>query len=175
MESYDKFRQSIEKQRHHFADKDPHSQSYGFFSIHVQMWELDHKVLSIKELMLLHCGDEKCLGSPLESKIKSVYPKRNQPSIFIGRTDAEDEAQILWPHNAKSQLIGKDPDAWKTKERRRRGKQRMRWLESITDSLEMNLIKLQEIVKDREAWCAAIHRVTKSQTWLSDWTTKTMH
>ena len=119
---------------------------------------------------------EKTLESPLDcKKIKPVYPKGNQPRIFIGRTDAEDEGPILWPPDAKSQLIGKDPDAWQIEERRRRGQQRMRWLDSITDSTEMNLIKLQEIVKDREAFCVAIHGVAKSQTWLSDWPTKMMH
>ena len=76
---------------------------------------MDHKeVLSTKELMLLHCGGEKCLESPLESKkIKPVYPKGNQPRIFIGRTDAEDKAPILWPLDEKSRLIGKSPDAGK--------------------------------------------------------------
>ena len=177
MESYDKFRQPIEKQSHHFADNGPYSQSYGFSSSHIWMWELDNKeVLSTKELMFWTVVLEKTLESPLDcKKIKPVYPKGNQPRIFIGRTDAEDEGPILWPPDAKSQLIGKDPDAWQIEERRRRGQQRMRWLDRITDSTEMNLIKLQEIVKDREALCVAIHGVAKSQTWLSDWPTKTTH
>ena len=112
----------------------------------------------------------KTLESPLECKeIKPINPKRNQPWIFIGRTDAETEALILWPPNVKSQLIGKDPNAgkdWRQKEKGAAEGEMARehhWLD------EHDLSKLWEILKDREAWHAAVHRV--SQTWLSDWTT----
>ena len=106
-------------------------------------------------------------------RFKPINPKGNQPWIFIGRTDAEAEAPILWPRDAKSRLTGKDPDAVKDWRQRRRGKQKMRWLDSITDTMNKNLSKLWKTVKDREAWCAAGHVLAKSQTQLSNWTTIT--
>ena len=98
-----------------FCDKGPHSESYGFYSSHVWMWELDHKEDWVpKKWRFWTVILEKTLESPLDSKeIKSVNPKGNQAWVFIGRTDAEAEAPILWPPNAKSQLIGKDPNAGK--------------------------------------------------------------
>ena len=113
--SYDKPRQCIKKQRHHFTDKGPGSQSYGFSSSHVQMWELNHKEgWVLKNWCFWTVVLEKTRESPLDSKeIKPVNPKGIQPWIFIGRTDAEAEAPILWPSDGKSWLIGKDPDTGK--------------------------------------------------------------
>ena len=113
--SYDKPRKHIKKQRHYFADKSLCSQSYGFSSSHEWMWELDYKEGWVpKNWCFWTVVLENTLESPLDSmEIKSVNPKGDQSWIFIGRTDVEAEAPILWPCDAKNWLIGKDPDAGK--------------------------------------------------------------
>ena len=167
----------IKNQRHHLANIHPCSHSYGFSSNHVWMWELDHKEgWAPKNWWLWIVVLEKTLESPLESKeIKPVNPKGNQPWIFIGRTDAEVEAPILFGHlMQRANSLEKTLMMGKIEGRRRREQQRMRWLNGITDLMDMSSSKLWEIVKDREAWHAVVHGVTKSWTQLRDWTMTTI-
>ena len=116
-------RQHIKKQRHYFANKGPCSQSYGFSSVHVWMWELDYKESWVpKNLCFWTVVLEKTLESPLDCKeIQPVHPKGNQSWIFIGRTDAEAETPILWPHDGKNWHIWKDPESGKDWRREQKG------------------------------------------------------
>ena len=140
------------------------------------MWKLDHKEAWELKNWCFPIGVLKTLESPVDSEdIKPVNPERNQSWTFVGRTDAEAEAPILWPPDAKNWLIRKDPDAGKDWRWKGKGQQRMKWLDSITDSMGMNLNKLQETVEDGGAWHDTVHEVTKSWKWLSGWTPTTSH
>ena len=126
------------------------------------MWELDHKEgWALKNWCFGTVFLENTLERPLDCSIKSVNPKGNQPWIFVGRTDAE--APILEPPDAKSWLIGKDRDAGKDWGQEEKGWQRIRWLNSITNSMDMNLSKFWETVKNRGVWLSCSPRGRKAR------------
>ena len=165
--SYDKPRQHIEKQRHHFDDKGTYGKNYGFSGSHVWMWELDNKEgWVLKNWCFWTVVLEKTLENPLDSKeIKPVNPKGNQS--WIWRTDAEAEALILWPPDAKHRLIGKDHHIrkdWGQEEKGVTEDEMIGWHHQLNGHESE---QLWEIVKQREAWCAAVHRVAKSCTRLT--------
>ena len=142
--SYDQPRQHIKKPRHYFDYKGPSSQSYGFSSNHVWMWELDYKEnWVLKNWCFWTVVLEKTLESPLDCKeIQPVHPKGNQNWIFIGRTDVDTETLILWPPDVKNWLIGKDPDAgenWRQKKKMTTEDEMVGWHHRLMD---MNLSKL---------------------------------
>ena len=174
-ESYDNPRQCVEKQRHHSANKGLYSQDYGLLSGQVWLWELDHKEGRVPEdwcfrNMVLQKTPESHLDSKeiKQSILKEVNSEYSLEGLML-RLKLQYFGHLMWTTNSleKSLMLGK------IEGRRRRGLQRMKWLNGITDAVDLNLGKLQEMVRDKEAWHAAIQGVTKSQTWLGDWAATT--
>ena len=164
MESYDQPRQHIKKQRHYLANKGPSGQGYGFSSGHVWMWELDcEESWAPKNWCFWTMVLEKTLESPLDCK--EISPRCSLEGLML-KLKLQYFGHLMWRADSLEETLMLGGIGG----RRRRGQQRMRWLDGITDLMGMGLGRLWEVVMDRETWRAVIHGVAKSRIRLSDWT-----